>query len=119
MRKFLMLCGGLAALLVVLTLVLWDDLVAGYEQAAALVGEAAEEAGEDMGRLSYHSLRCGKPEVMNEMQRVMEQIDQSSEIHASMRDAFYRGVEQAQAADRDYTESFCAEIEARLEQAKN
>ncbi len=118
MRKGLVLGVCFAVLLAGLTVVLWDDLVEGYEQAVALVDEAAVEDGKDLGRLSYHSLRCGKPEVMSDMQRVIEQIDQSAQIQASMRDAFYRGVEEAQAADRDYNASFCADVEAQLKRAQ-
>ena len=72
-----------------------------------------------MGRVSYHAMRCGNSDLMNEMQTTVDQLDQSSDFQASMRDAFYLGVEEAKSHETEYTEEFCAELARQIEAAQN
>ena len=87
--------------------------------ARCVAREVAEETGLEMGWVSYHAMRCGDSDLMNEMQTTVDQLDESSDFQASMRDAFYEGVETAKARDVEYTEEFCAELTRHIEAAQN
>lgn len=119
MRKFLIAVGILLVGVVGLSVVFWDDLVSSYQEAVAFAGEVAVETGKEMGRMSYHSLRCGDPSIMDEMQTAVDQLDQSSDFQASMKGAFYQGVDEAKAMDMEYTEAFCLELAQKVEDASN
>ncbi len=90
-----------------------------HEDMLAVAGEVAEETGLEMGRVSYHAMRCGNSDFMNEMQTTVDQLGDSSDFQASMRDAFYAGVEEAKSQDTEYTEEFCAELARQIETAQS
>ena len=119
MRKWMIVCGFALFAGVGLVTLFWGSIVESYEDMLAVAGEVAEETGLEMGRVSYHAMRCGNSDLMNEMQTTVDQLDQSSDFQASMHDAFYQGVEEAKARDVEYTEEFCAELARQIEAAQS
>ena len=119
MRKFTIVCGVALFAGIGLVVVFWGPIVESYEDMLAVAGEVAEETGLEMGRVSYHAMRCGDSGLMNEMQTTVDQLDQSSDFQASMRDAFYLGVEEAKSREVEYTEEFCAELARQIAEAQS
>jgi nitrogen fixation-related uncharacterized protein len=119
MRKWMIVCGVVLLASIGLVTLFWGSIVESYEDMLAVAGEVAEETGLEMGRVSYHAMRCGNSDLMNEMQTTVDQLDQSSDFQASMRDAFYLGVEEAKSWEVEYTEEFCAELARQIEAAQN
>ena len=118
MRKWMIVCGVVFFASIGLAALFWGSIVESYEDVLAVAGEVAEETGLEMGRVSYHAMRCGNSDLMNEMQTTVDQLDRTSEIQASMRNAFYAGVEEAKSQDTEYTETFCAELTRQIEAAQ-
>ena len=119
MRKWMIVCGVVLLAGIGLVTVFWGSIVESYEDMLAVAGEVAEETGLEMGRVSYHAMRCGNSDLMNEMQTAVDQLDHSSDFQASMRDAFYVGVGEAKSLDTEYTEEFCAELARQIEAAQS
>lgn len=119
MRKWMIVCGVVVAAGIGLVTLSWGSIVESYEDMLAVAGEVAEETGLEMGRVSYHAMRCGDSGLMNEMQTTVDQLDQSSDFQASMRDAFYAGVEEAKSQDTEYTGAFCTDLAHQIEAAQS
>ncbi len=116
--------GPIAASLVIaaaagFTIVFWGSLKETYAEIVAMAGEVAVESGREMGRVSYHSLRCGDAGMMIQSQIAMDQLDPTADSQASLREAFYQGIAEAQAQERDYTHEYCAEIAEMVQQVQN
>ncbi len=118
MRKFMIVAGVTVIGGIGVVAVFWDNLVGTYDEMVAVAGEVAVESGRDLGRVSFHSVQCGNPRLMDEMQAAMEQLGSTSKMQASMRTAFYEGIEEARIKDVDYTPEFCAELQRQIEAAQ-
>ena len=116
--------GPIAASLVVaaavgFTIVFWGSLKETYAEIVAMAGEVAVDSGRELGLVSYHSLRCGDAEMMTQSQAAMDQLDPKSDFQASLREAFYQGIAEAQTQERDYTSDYCAEVAEMVESIQN
>lgn len=118
MRKFVIAAGVIVVGGIGLVAFFWDSLAETYDEMVAMAGEVAVETGKELGRMSFHSVQCGHPELMDEMQTAMAQVDPTSDLQTSMRTAFQRGIEEARGMDMAYTAEYCAELQAQIEAAK-
>jgi hypothetical protein len=119
MRKSLIVGGVIVVGVVGVVALSWDSLVATFDEMAAMAGEVAVETGKELGRVSYHAVQCGDSAVMDEMRAAMDELDSTSDFQASMKDAFYQGIEDARGMDMEYTADYCAELQRQIEEAKN
>lgn len=119
MRKGPITAGLVTAAAVGFTIVFWGSLKETYAEIVAMAGEVAVESGRELGHISYHSLRCGDAAVMTQSQAAMDQLDPTADFQASLREAFYQGIAEAQAQERDYTQEYCAEIAEMVQKVQN
>lgn len=96
----------------------WSSLVETYDEMVAMAGEVAVDTGTELGRMSFHAVQCGNPELMDEMQSAMAQIDSTSDLQASVRTAFHAGIEEARGMDMAYSAEFCTELLRQIEEAQ-
>ena len=118
MRKSVIVAGVIVVGGIGVIALSWDYLVETYDEMVAMAGEVAVETGKELGRVSFHAVRCGNPELMDEMQAAMAQIDSTSDLQASMRAAFHQGIEEARGMDMDYSAEYCSELQAQIEAAQ-
>lgn len=118
MRKFMIVAGVTVVGGIGVVAVFWDYLTGTYDEMVAVAGEVAAENGRDLGRMSFHAAQCGDPGLMDETQAAMGRLDSTSDLQASMRTAFYEGIEEARTMAVDYTPEFCAELQQQIEAAQ-
>ena len=119
MRKGPIAAGLVVAAAVGFTAAYWGSLKETYAEIVAMAGEVATDSGRELGRVSYHSLRCGDAEMMTQSQAAMDQLDSKSDFQASLREAFYQGIAEAQGQERDYTQAYCAEVAELVQSIQN
>lgn len=111
MRYVLITVGTLVVMAVALVIIKWDSITESYEEMIAMAADVAVESGNQMGQGAYHLTQCGRPGYMADLRESMDQLDQvSTEFQANMTAAFEAGVEEARAANIDYTEAFCERL---------
>ena len=57
--------------------------------------------------------------MMTQSQAAMDQLDSKSDFQASLREAFYQGIAEAQGQERDYTQAYCAEVAELVQSIQN
>lgn len=83
----------------------------GWDSIADLASEPPLESGRELGRISYHAAKCSEADLVAGARTSMDDVEKIAEdFHADMKAAFKAGVEEAKGMNKDYTESFCAEV---------
>ena len=118
MRYALIAVGTLVVMAGALIFIKWDSITASYEEMVAMAAEVAVESGNQMGQGAYHLSQCGRPSYMADLRKSMEELDQvSTDFQTNMTAAFEAGIEEARAANIDYTEEFCERLLSEVEGA--
>ena len=111
MRYVLFAVGTLVVMAVALVFIKWDSITESYDEMVAMAAEVAVESGNQMGQGAYHLTQCGRPTYMADLRESMDQLDQvSTEFQTNMKAAFEAGIEEARAANIDYSEEFCERL---------